>query len=111
MNDTQLQGTRYPYVVRRIMAAVYQRIEVVFRTEKCLPPPEGLQIVVEDPAYDDDGDLIEEARIALIDVLKKVTRTSGFRMCAVFGERDTAYVEPDGQVNWKTEAPSGGVNL
>lgn len=112
MSET-LQGKKpYPYVVRRVMAAVYQQLEVVFTTDPTDPPPRKvIHILMDHPARDDEGNLLEKARIALIDVLKEVTRTSGFRMCAVFGERDTVYLEPDGQVNWRTEAPSGGLIL
>jgi hypothetical protein len=61
--------------------------------------------------YDEEGNPTIEARNVLIEVLKEVTRTSGFRMCAVFAEHDAVYIDPDGQVNHRTEAPSGGVNL
>jgi hypothetical protein len=112
MNETQQGKKQYPYVVRRIMAAVYQQLEVVFTTDPSDPPPrKAIHILIDQPARNAEGDLVEKARMALIDVLKEVTRTSGFRMCAVFGEQDSVYVEPDGQVNWLNEAPSGGVNL
>lgn len=102
---------KYPYVVRRVMATVYQRIEVVFTTEKCHPPPGGLHIVMNHRPYDDHGNPTPEARNALVEVLLVMTRTSGFRMCAVFADQDATYVEPDGQVNQSTGPPSGGINL
>jgi hypothetical protein len=97
--------------VRRLIAAVYQQIEVVFTGEKCDPPLREIHIVTDLPPYRDDGVLRVEARNTLIDVLKEQTLTSGLSMCAVFGEQDTVYVNPDGQLNYRTEAPSGGLNL
>ena len=111
MNKSQSKQTIYPYVIKRVIAAVYQRIEVAFGTGKLHSPHKGIHIMTKDHPYDTDGKPTLEARNALIEVLKEVTRTSGFRMCAVFGEQDSVYVEPDGLVNQKTEAPSGGVNL
>jgi len=112
MTNTQIKETKYPYVVRRVVATVYQHLEVVFTTDPTDPPPrKAIHILMDQPAYDEKGNLVEKARTALLDVLKEVTRTSGFRMCAVFGEQDTTYVEPDGQVNQSQEAPSGGISL
>jgi len=112
MSETQQGKKPYPYVVRRVMAAVYQQLEVVFTTAPADSSiRKAIHILMDQPARDDEGNLVERARLALIDVLKEVTRTSGFRMCAVFGEQDSVYVEPDGRVNGRTEAPSGGVQL
>ena len=112
MTNTQIKEAKYPYVVRRVIATVYQHLDVVFTTNRCDPPPQkAIHILMDQPAYDDEGNLVEKARTALIDILKELTRTSGLRMCAVFGEQDTTYVESDGQVNQSCEAPSGGISL
>ena len=112
MSETQQGKKPYPYVVRRVMAAVYQQLEVAFTTAPSdSSTRKAIHILMDQPARDDEGNLVEKARIDLIDVLKEVTRTSGFRMCAVFGDQDSVYVEPDGRVNCRPEAPSGGVQL
>jgi len=111
MNNSSQDTNNYPHVIRRVMATVYQKIQVLYCTEK-IPVPKGwIHILLETPSHDPEGNLTSEARKALIDVLKEVTRTSGFRMCAVFGEHDAVYVEPDGQVNHKDEPPSGGIQF
>jgi hypothetical protein len=111
MNQTLSKQTTYPYVIRRVMSAVYQRIEVVFGAEKFQASRKAIHIVTAHYPYDDDGKPTTEARSALIDSLKEITRSSRFRMCAVFAENDSVYVEPDGQLNLSMEAPSGGVSL
>jgi len=111
MNNSLTEKNTYPYVIRRVIAAVYQRIEVAFGTEKLHPPHKGIHILTKDHPYDMEGKPTSEAKNAMVEVLKEVTRTSGFRMCAVFGEQDTTYVEPDGQVNQSHEAPSGEISL
>ena len=111
VKSTTQEANKFPYVVRRIYSAVYQRVTVVFTTEKIKPPRGGIAILVDYPPYDDDGNLTLKARNSLIEVLEYLTRTSGFRMCAVFGEKDAVFVEPDGQVNPGTEPPSGGIKF
>ena len=109
VKSTSQEAIKFPYVIRRIYAAVYQRITVVYTTEKIKPPKQGIAILVDYPVYDANHRLTLKARTALIEVLEYLTRTSGFRMCAVFGEKDAVFVEPDGQVNPSIEAPSGGI--
>ena len=111
MNNTSQNTNKYPHVIQRVMATVYQKIQVLYCTDKIRAPKGWIHILLESPSRDPEGNLTSEARKALIDVLKELTRTSGFRMCAVFGEQDAVYVEPDGQANHKNEPPSGGIQL
>jgi len=109
VKTTTQEAIKFPYVVRRIYAAVYQRITVVYTTEKIKPPKQGIAILVDYPVYDANHRLTLKARNSLIEILEYLTRTSGFRMCAVFGEKDAVFVESDGRVNPSIEVPSGGI--
>jgi len=71
---------RCPYLVERLMPAVYRRVEL--------------------PETDDESVLIEAANDRCVG--------SGRRVCLVFGPDRCLYLEPDGSWRWSGEAPSGG---
>ncbi len=75
----QQSGCR-PYLVERLMPAVYRRVEL--------------------SEADDESVLIEEANERGI--------SSGRRVCLVFGPDRCLYLEPDGSWEWSGDAPSGG---
>jgi hypothetical protein len=82
---TTLEDARYPYLVIRLMAAVY--------SVRPLPP-----------------DLDREVLLALawstMDALER-----RFRICLVLGPKEALYLEPDGTCRAKSQTPSGGINL
>ena len=87
----------YPYVVVRIMAAVYSRraVEFVASSEAVLETS-SRTIVIQDDEAASTNVVGGAAKQKLIErVLADVKRT-GFRMCCVFGPTDCAFCEPDG---------------
>ena len=70
-----------PYIVERLMPAVYRRVGV----------PEGLNAG------------------ALIEVVRSRSSSLNRRMCLVLGSEDCWYLEPDGSMKWSDDPPSGGV--
>jgi len=45
-----------------------------------------------------DGELTELARKTVIEVVSWAAVQRNFRMCAVFGENDSVFCEPDGSI-------------
>lgn len=76
-----IQEKKYPYIVVRIFSAVYKRIDY--------------------PSSSTKEFLIQEAL--------RITQEKKFRACVVWGPQESIYVELDGSVNVKEEAPSGGI--
>ena len=99
----------YPHVVIRWMACAYDSRPVVFRRAGMAAATQSNAIEVLDPPAADDVDLIPRRRAALLAKLCELSARTGRRMCAVFSKADTVYVEPDGTMNTRREAPSGGV--
>ena len=101
----------YPYLIRRLMPAAYQRIKVAFMvSNKEKPIPDCLTLVEPKP-FTAKGRLTTECRKKLIKVLRHESKKTGLRMALVLGERNSIYVEPDGRVKKAPELPSGGVRL
>lgn len=73
----------YPYVVIRLLPAVYRIVPV---TRELAP-----------------GELQEEAR--------RYASCTDVRCCVVLGERACVYVEPDGSSRGSAQLPEGGVRL
>ena len=101
--------SRYPYVIVRIMAAVYSERRVTFEVSG-----QGTSVVYvpfENEPRDGDGNLNPRAREALIEEVKVQVNSGRFRMCVVFGPDDAVFVEKDGVLNPSTTPPSGGFKL
>ena len=103
---------KYPYLIIRLMPAVYQRHQInVFRGEPLVEIGHSKNLVQHPEPITDDGVITPGCRTLILDaVLEAVTRTK-FRMAVVWGEKEASYVEPDGSINESTEPPSGGVPL
>ena len=104
------EKTKYPYVVVRYMAAVYSRRQVVFKPSGHAGV-ENQNIVCIHPAPFANGKLKQECVEELVDILKDLTHSSGFRMCLVLAENSCIFVEPDGQTKISDDPPSGGVKI
>ena len=75
--------SEFPYIVTRLIPAVYQNKRVEHFTD----------------------------RQSLIEEVKARAKKVKCRMCIVFGLKDAVYIEPDGTVKESSAAPSGGFNL
>jgi hypothetical protein len=104
------EGSKFPYVVIRWMAAVYGKKDVQF-VSKSADWLKDKSIVVVDPAPFEAGLLTKRARMRLIDEVMLLSLESGHRMCIVFGKDDCHYCQPDGVDYTSKVTPSGGLRI
>jgi hypothetical protein len=76
-----IHSTKYPYIVVRLMPAVYNVI------------PKFSEMSLED--------LVSEA--------KAISKKHNFKVCVVLGPKKGIYIEPDGRVEECDSIPSGGL--
>ena len=104
----------YPYVIRRAMATVYQKLDVRFSSANSGIEDNRVVLVkfFHNP-YDANGNLTMDARDALVETILEISMHAKpkLRMCAVFAEDDAVYVAPDGRVRPSNEPPSGGIQF
>jgi len=104
--------SRFPYLVVRIMGAVFQyetiavgegkpEVSVGCRRTRVLHPR----------PFEEDGTISGACRELLIRGVKETVEKTGFRMCIVWGEHSCSYVEKGGEIIESTEKPSGGFSL
>jgi hypothetical protein len=103
---------RYPFIVVRLAAAVYQAEKVEVRRgalavhvgyrKSFLCHPTPLKF---------DHELCDEAKTLLLKETLVAVRRTGFRMCVVWGPAWCTFVEPDGALNNSFDPPSGGFPL
>lgn len=107
----------YPHVVVRLMAAVYNKAAIVFvgPTEK-----DGLlrddrygglyfAVCCEKPL--DNGRFTQEAKMAAAMLVRRVVLDKKMRMCAVFAENDSIYIELDGTMKASDDPPDGMTSI
>jgi hypothetical protein len=101
---------KFPYVVVRLMATVYQRHRIVFSSCSEVDEKKVFHVIWHQ-RIDRSKPIPPSALDELIAAVKKASRSSGFRMCIVLSENDALYVEPCGQIVRKSDPPSGGISL
>jgi hypothetical protein len=94
----------YPYVVTRHFPAVYSSKRLSWSH----PGEPGNAVVPCADPYDADGGLRGEARALVVGYALERAAATGFKHCAVFGERDAVYVEPDGTTSESGQPPRWG---
>ena len=94
----------YPYVVTRHFPAVYTTKRVSWAE----PGEPGHAVIPCVDPYDGDGRLRDEARELVIAYAVERSAATEFKHCAVFGEDDAVYVEPDGTTTASTSPPRWG---
>ena len=105
------EAEQFPYLVVRLMAAVYYRYPIEFvHNGNANPDPEALTVFESDP-FDADGKLTLESKRKLIEVVSFEARETGLRMCVVFGPMEAVYVEPEGAIREAARPPVGGVDI
>ena len=104
--------SRFPYLVVRIMTSVFQYETIAIGEGKPEVYVGTRRTRLRHPnPFADDGSVGSEARALLIQGVKKIVQSSGFRMCIVWGENSCSYIEKGGEVIESTEKPSGGFSL
>ena len=107
MNGT---AKRYPYLVVRLMAAVYQREEIAIQNGEPMAHVGFRDSYVHHPTpFAEDGAVSQGCRDLLMAATLEAVRRTGYRMCLVWAANETTYIERDGSVNADSEAPSGGL--
>lgn len=105
-----VRAGRFPYLVIRFMAAVYQREDFAIHVGS-----ERIHIGHRDSfihhprPFEDDGTVSPECRQALIAAVLAAVRKYRFRMCIVWAPGKCTFVEADGSANDSTDPPSGGI--
>lgn len=90
------ESTEPPYLVVRLMPAIYVRYPIEFLLQNgSILHPKAL-IPLEPEPFDKDGGLTADCRRELIETVRFESRESGLRMCIVFGSDEAVYVEPSG---------------
>ncbi len=99
--------TIYPYVVVRIIPAVYSKSEINFITNKFESEKKSwTSIFWEGSVRDNYGNILADVRAFLIEIVKAEVKKSGYRMCLVFAADDREFIELDGSVKSSNELRS-----
>ena len=103
---------KYPYLIIRLMPAVYQRHQItVYRGEPLVKISHDKNFVRHPEPITDDGAITPDCRTFILNAILEVVKRGPFRMAVVWGQKEVSYVERDGSINESTEPPSGGVPL
>jgi hypothetical protein len=94
----------YPYVVTRHFPAVYSTKRISWSA----PGEPGRAVIPCAEPFDEQGRLRDESRALVVAYALDRAAATGFKHCAVFGERDAVYVRPDGSTADSAEPPRWG---
>ena len=107
MNNT---AARYPYLVVRLMAAIYQREEIAVHAGAAKSQIGFRDSFVHHPnPFGEDGAASQGCKELLLAATLEAVRRTGHRMCLVWAANDRTFVERDGSINPGSEPPSGGL--
>lgn len=82
------EADRYPYLVIRLIPAVYHRLPIHFvPNDRVKPFPHSLTMVEPEP-FDADGKLTAQCRKNLVEIVRHQVKKTGHRMCFVLGPRE-----------------------
>ncbi len=103
---------KYPYLIIRLMPAVYQRHQItVYRGEPLVTIGHGRNFVQHPEPITDEGVITPGCRTLILNAVLEVVKRGPFRMAVVWGEKEASYVERDGSIEESTVRPSGGIPL
>lgn len=102
----------YPYLVIRLMSAVYQRepIEIRLGTSRVHIGHRTTYVQHRSPRTP-EGQVSEECRLLLLQGVSEAVRRLKHRMCVVWQHKSCSFVELDGTINESGTPPSGGATL
>lgn len=95
-----------PYVVVRLIAAVYARVPIIWTDAPQRPTG---PLFVPGPLPANPFALTDEERERVLVAALEMIRANRLRCCVVFAEDDTVYLERDGSREAGLPKPSGGV--
>lgn len=99
----------YPFIVIRLMNAVYQAETIRVRKGRAsVSIRVGTSFLRHPEPLKADGQVSDEAKAMLNEAVLAAVRGTGFRMCLVWGPAWCSFVEPDGSIRNSFEPPSGG---
>ena len=101
---------KYPYVILRVMAAVYAEQSVRFVNE----PSEAVdhrEIVIHCADAYDGKKLTDRGRVELLWRVADLVDRSGYRRCVVFAPDDAVFVERGGKFVASLTPPHGGIEI
>lgn len=96
--------TQYPYLVVRLMPAIYSRRSILFEADACSDKD---LVIPDNHPYGKSGKLTKKARDEIISATLQAVKRTGFRMCAVFSKYSCVYCEPDGSTEKSNDCPDG----
>ena len=101
---------RYPYLVIRLMAGVYQREPLDIQPGKPSIHVGHRSSSVRHPEpFNADGSVSKACRALLVMGVLNAVRRTGFRMCVVWDPENCTFVERDGKCEESATPPSGGL--
>ncbi len=109
-----MKSRKYPYVVIRLMPAVYMNRKVEFVESGAKPlalGEETFRIEYPGKAFTDDGVIFPAALACLKLEVRKFMQKNRFRCCIVLAADNSIFLEHDGSENRSNEPPSGGVSI
>ncbi len=103
---------RYPFIVVRLMSAVYQAEKVKVSHGKASAGVGVKNSFLRHPSpFKSDGQISNDARDLLLAEVLSAVRKTRFRMCVVWGPAWCSFVEADGSIKSSFDPPSGGFPL
>ncbi len=105
------EAEQFPYLVVRLMAAVYYRYPIEFAWNGNTSSISEALILFEPNPFDADRKLTLESKRKLIEVVSFEARETGLRMCVVFGPMEAVYVEPEGAIQEAAQPPVSGGDI
>lgn len=101
---------RFPYLVIRFMAAIYQREEISIRQGDLRVHVGHRDTFIHHPdPFGPEGSISPDCRKALLDGVLQAVQRLRFRMAVVWSPTACTFVEPSGAMNDSNEPPSGGL--
>jgi len=101
---------RYPYLVVRLMSAVFQREDITLHPGSPSVHIGHRDTFVHHPQpFDADGAVSADCRALLIAGTLEAVQRTRFRMCLVWAADSCTFVEFDGSVKHSDDPPSGGL--
>lgn len=102
----------YPFIVIRLMSAVYQAERICVRRGPTLAHVGWRTSLLQHPdPVKPNGQIDDEAKALLIGAVLAAVKRTGLRMCVVWGPAWCSFVEADGSTKHSFEPPSGGFQL
>jgi hypothetical protein len=102
--------SRYPYLVVRLMSAVYQREEIAVRAGEPKAHVGFQDCYAHHPIpFAHDGSVSQGCKEVLVAAVLEAVRRTRFPMCLVWAPDSCTFVERDGSAREDARPPTGGL--